>query len=121
MPIPGPPKGWRWVIRQPSTYGILIGLFAAAIGASSALNYWEQKRTAPAILVGAGTVGVLLFTLAQHFVGLAAARKKDSTHELEGCLHTLHAMLHGPTDDCKLRLAVHRPIGEELEQVTEYI
>lgn len=53
-------------------------------------------------------------------LGLAAARKKESPHELEGCLYTLHAVL-APIDPCRLRLAIHVPVGEMLEQVTEYI
>src|SRR5262245_59818135 len=41
-------------------------------------------------------------------------------HELEGCLYTLHAVL-APPEACRLRLAVHRPVDDKLEQVTEYI
>ena len=41
-------------------------------------------------------------------------------HELEGCLHTLYAVL-SPSEGCRLRIAVHRPVDESLEQVTEYI
>jgi hypothetical protein len=51
---------------------------------------------------------------------LVAARKKESTHELAGCLYTLHGVL-APPDGTKLRLAVHVPVGETLEQVTEYV
>jgi len=120
MPIPAPPQGWRWVLGQTGTYGILIALSASAIGVSAALNFWNQGRVSLAALVSLGTVGVLLFTVVQHLVGLAAARKKDSMHELEGCLYTLHAVLR-PPDQCKLRLAVHRPVRDALEQVTEYI
>lgn len=120
MPIPPPPRGWRWAITQPPAYGILIALFAAPIGLSSAFNYWSQGRTSVALLVIIGTLGVLSATFIQHLVGLAAARKKDSMHELEGCLHTLHAVL-APPEHCKLRLAVHRPVDDLLEQVTEYI
>ena len=52
-------------------------------------------------------------------IGLAQARKRESTHELEGCLYTLHAVL--VPDSCKLRLAIHVPVGESLEQVSEYV
>jgi hypothetical protein len=120
MPIPGPQKGWRWALGQTGTYGILIALSASAIGFSSALNFLNQGRRALAAFVTLGTVGVLFLTVVQNLVGLAAARKKDSMHELEGCLYTLHAVLR-PPDQCKLRLAVHRPVHDGLEQVTEYI
>jgi hypothetical protein len=120
MPIPGPPKGWRWALAQTGTYGILIAICASAIGFSAVFNYWNQGRVWLTVLVSIGTLGVLCFTVIQHLVGLAAARKKDSMHELEGCLYTLHAVLR-PPDQCKLRLAVHRPVADALEQVTEYI
>jgi hypothetical protein len=120
MPIPAPPRGWRWLFTQTPTYQILIALFAAPIGVSSAVNYWNQGRGSLAVLVALGTAGVLGFTVMQHTVGLASARKKDSMHELEGCLYTLHAVL-APPEHCRLRLAVHRPAADALEQVTEYI
>jgi hypothetical protein len=120
MPVPAPPQGLRWVLSQTTTYGIVIGLFAAFVGLESALNLWDQGRISRALLVACGTAGVVCFTVLQHLVGLAAARKKDSMHELEGCLYTLHAVLD-PPEHCRLRLAVHRPVHDTLEQVTEYI
>jgi hypothetical protein len=119
MPIPRPPRGARWLLAQAGVYDLLIALFACAIGFTSAWNYASQGRRLSAVLVGLGTVGVLCFSAAKQLLGLAAAWKKDSTHELEGCLHTLHAVLAPET--CRLRLAIHVPIGEMLEQVTEYI
>ncbi len=64
-----------------------------------------------------GTIGVLTFAIVGRAMGLAEARNRDSVHELEGCLHTLHATLR--PDPCKLRLAVHVPVNDSLEQVTE--
>lgn len=72
-----------------------------------------------ALLFALGTVGVLGFTAIKQAVGLNVARRKDSTHELEGCLHTLRAVLAPPHS--RLRLAIHVPVGDMLEQVTEYI
>jgi hypothetical protein len=120
MPIPATPTGWRWALAQPSTYGILIAAFAAPIGFSSALNYANQGRALLALTVATGTAGVLAFTVVQHIVGLRAARRKESIHELEGCLHTLHAVLR-PPPQCRLRVALHRPVSDALEQVTEYV
>jgi GAF domain len=84
------------------------------------VNYWSQGRRWLAFLASVGTLGVLRFSVIQHAVGLTAARKKDSMHELEGCLYTLHAVLM-PSEQCRLRLAVHRPTRDALEQVTEYV
>ena len=104
MPIPRPPQGVRWLFTQTATYDVLIAIFASAIGFSSAWNYASANRWRLATIVFCGTVGVVVVTLCKHIIGLAAARKKDSTHELEGCLYTLHVgRIPVPHDD--------KPIG----------
>jgi GAF domain len=120
MPIPRPPRGIRWLLTQTATYDVLIAAFTSVIGFSSAWNYWSQGRWRLAIIVFLGTVGIVAFSVLKHLIGLAAARKKDSTHELEGCLYTLHEVL-APDPQCRLRLAIHVPVDETLEQVTEYV
>jgi len=120
MPIPRQPRGVRWILGQTATYDILIALFAAVIGLSSAWNYVSNGRTSLAVATGLGTAGVLVFAAVKHGLGLAAARKKQSSHELEGCLYTLHAVL-APIPSARIRLAIHVPVGEMLEQVTDYI
>jgi hypothetical protein len=123
MPIPRARKRLRWLLAQTATYDLLIALFAAVVGASSVVNYLSQGRRVLAVLVGIGTVGVLIFTSVKQGVGLIAARNKDSIHELEGCLLTLHAALDPASvyPPVTLRLALHVPAGEMLEQVTDYI
>jgi hypothetical protein len=121
MPIPRSPKGVRWLRTQTFPYAILSSVFAAAVGGSAAWNLASQGRPILAIFVGLGTAGILVSTAVQQSIGLAAARRKDSTHELEGCLYTLYAVLLAPGTDCRLRLAIHVPVGEMLEQVTESI
>src|SRR6266478_5673025 len=108
MPIPRSPKGVRWLRTQPFPYAISAGLCAAAVGGASASNYASQGKPILALLVALGTVGVLLSTCVREFIGWTAARKKDSTHELEGCLYTLHAVL-APGAACRLRLGIHVP------------
>lgn len=120
MPIPRPPRGIRWILVQTATYDILIALFASVIGLSSAWNYFSAGKTLLALVAGLGTVGVLVFAVVRQGLGLAAARKKESSHELEGCLCTLHAVLD-PPERGRLRIAIHVPVGEMLEQVTEYV
>src|SRR5688500_7415662 len=123
MAIPRPRSGLWWLLSQASTYQILAALFASAIGIASAFNYWTQQRHGLAWLAGIGTALVVVFTVAGHGLALMAARKKDSLHELEGCLYTLHGMLLPPDSRCKVRLAVHLPLPNEesFEQLTEYI
>jgi len=120
MPIPRPPRGIRWILGQTATYDILIALFASVIGFSSAWNYFSSGKTFLAFVASLGTVGVLAFAVARQGIGLATARKKESSHELEGCLYTVHAVL-APPERSRLRLAIHVPVDEMLEQVTEYV
>ena len=123
MAIPRQKQGLRWLFAQTGTYDLLIAGFACVIGITSAVNYSNQGKQVAALLAGGGTIGVLVFTAVKQIVGLTAARKKESVHELEGCLFTLHAALD-PTagaEPGRLRLAIHVPAGEMLEQVTEYI
>lgn len=123
MGIPRPRKGIRWLFSQASTLDILSAVFACIIGINSALNYASQGRTGAAWTVAIATVAVCVLSVVKNGMGLAAARKKDSLHELEGCLYTLHAVLDpaSAVPPVTLRLAVHVPVGDLLEQVTEYI
>jgi hypothetical protein len=121
--IPQPRQGLRWLATQPATYDLLITVFASTIGFSSAANYAGQQRYKLSAAVMAATVAVLVFASVKHMLSLAEARRKESTHELEGCLHTLHAVLDPASVDPALilRLAIHVPAGQSLVQVTEYI
>lgn len=87
MAIPRPAKGFRWLLTQTAAYDILIAVFAAAIGFSSADNYYSQGRIRLANVVGLSTVFVVIFTVLKQVVTLSAARARISTHELEGCLY----------------------------------
>ena len=120
MTIPRPARGVRWLFFQTASYDILIAVFASAIGFSSAENYYSQGRIRLALLTAVGVVGVVCFTLLKQLISLSAARAQASTHELEGCLYTLRAVL-APETGVRLRLAIHVPVGENFEQVTEYI
>jgi hypothetical protein len=120
MAIPRQKHGWRWLVLQTPAYDIGIAVLTALVGFATASNYWNQEKRAWAGVVAAATAGAAAFGLTKHVLGLKQAALKDSTHELEGCLYTLHAVL-APPEGCRLRLAVHVPIGDTLEQVTEYI
>jgi hypothetical protein len=87
------------------------------------MNYASQGRMRLAWAVGCATVGVLVFTGVKQTIGLAQARKRGSIHELEGCLHTLHAVLDPTAVEApgRVRLAIHVPAEGSLEQVTEYV
>jgi len=120
MKIPRPARGVRWLVLQTASYDILVAVFAAAIGFSSADNYYSQGRIRLALLTAVGVVGVVSFTLFKQLLSLRAAHAQTSTQELEGCLYTLRAVL-APEVGIRLRLAIHVPVRENFEQVTEYI
>jgi hypothetical protein len=121
--VPRPASGVRWLFSQTQTYDILIATFAAVIGVSSAANYAAQGRPRTAAAVGVATLAVLIATFIKQAIALGDARRRESVHELEGCLYTLHAVLDPSARDppVTVRLAVHVPVGDMLEQVTEYI
>jgi hypothetical protein len=119
MAIPRPAKGVRWLFTQSASYDILIAVFASAIGFSSADNYYSQGRVRLAAAAGLGTIGVVCFTLVKQGLSLTAARTQTSTHELEGCLYTLRAIL-APEGGVRLRVALHVPVGDTFEQITDH-
>ena len=121
MAIPRPKKRLRWLLTQAATFDIATAGFTGVVGATSAVNYWLQQHPVLAVAVASATVVVMGLTIAKAVVTLKEASKKESMHELEGCLHTLHAVLDSTDVPGHLRLAIHVPVGAMLEQVTEYI
>src|SRR4029077_3678723 len=99
MAIPRPRQGLRWLLAQPALYDVLIGGCAFVVGLSAAANYTAQQRFPSAYAVGIATVFVLVFTVIKHGLALTEARHTQSMHELEGCLHTLHAVLDPASSD----------------------
>jgi len=97
--------------------------FTGVVGLTSAANYWLQQHPKLAVTVGGATVIVMALAVVKNIVTLKEASKKESMHELEGCLYTLHAVLDPAEvpDPGRLRLAVHVPVDDMLEQVTEYV
>ena len=124
MAIPRTKTGWRWLIAQTATFDIATAGFTAIVGLTSAINYALAGREWLATTVAGATSIVLCLTIAKNTVALKQTKQKESTHELEGCLYTLHAALD-PTaakSPGRLRLAIHVPASRDsLEQVTEYI
>ena len=87
------------------------------------MNYANQGRYKTAAAGVVATVAVLIFATVKQVLGLAATRRQESIHELEGCLYTLHAVPDPLAFDqsINVRLAIHVPVKSVLEQVTEYI
>ena len=121
MQIPRPATGIKWLLRQTAVYDAVVAVLVLFVGLPTVANYWAAGRHRLAITIATAMIGVALLNVVKHAVALASARNKESTHELEGCLHTLHQAL-APDDGCRLRLCIHVPAGNDhLEQVTEYV
>lgn len=123
MPLAGVKRGFAWVFTQPSTYDVGIAVFAAVVGYSSASLQYSQGHSRIRLVLAVATSAALILTWVKSGVSLRQAHRKDSPHELEGCLHALHSVLLATgSPDVILRLALHVPAGDdELEQITEYI
>jgi hypothetical protein len=94
---------------------------AAAAPAAAAEFSWQKKTSIALSLLIAGC------TLVKLLGQFGKKRQDERPTDLEGCLHTLYAILLDGTgsDVAKqgLRLTIHRPVGDgaELEQVVDYV
>ena len=127
------PKGKRvQFFTNLSFYDIVIAL-AALIAAGGALYLAAQetdpnKRIVGYIIFGTAVV-VFLANVVKASLQWRERSEKQSTHELEGCLFTLHAVLVTPLDSqaaidaAGLRLTIHVPKGDNknLVQLIDYV
>ena len=125
--IPRPGGWWKWFTEETIVYDLGVAAAAVAPAAITGFQSFADKR----YVEGWGSVAVaavaFLLTGLKFAVQWRIARAKESPHELQGCLHTLHAVLAaaGPTsaDDPRLRLTIHVPMkdGARLMQVLDYV
>jgi hypothetical protein len=80
MAIPRQNNGLRWLFIQTGTYDLLIAVFAAVIGLTSAVNYAAQNKPMAALLVGAGTIGVLVFSAVKQMVAPRIGGRRQRTN-----------------------------------------
>jgi hypothetical protein len=132
--IPGAKVSW---IRNTD----LHVLYGDVLKASASLGlvwltvprYFSEGRTVAAgAAIGLGAA-VCVATVAGACSTWRQKRSKQSLHDLEGCLHTLHAVLHAAGDeqpdekDPNVRVTIHVPRTHgkrgivQLEQVCDYI
>jgi len=120
MPIPRNKSVLTRIFEEPFVYDVVIALAALVAAIYGGFNYFKtNKPEAVAIFWCAGVVFIV--TCLKHIAAFKKASKKESLHELEGCLHTLHAALL-PAGSI-LRITIHVPVeeGRRLEQVTNYV
>lgn len=108
------------IIQEPFVYDIIIAAAAACTAIYEVRRFSTTDKT-EAVVVSICAGAVFLFTVLKNLAAWNKTSKKESIHELEGCLHTLHAALL-PGNDV-LRITIHVPVdgGQKLEQIINYV
>jgi hypothetical protein len=110
----------RWIWSTPYVYQgtVIIGAAIAGWGKVQGNNARGliQSVVGLGLAFVGGACGVIYSVVAQ--------RRRESPHELVGCLHTLHAaMTVGVSPKTRLRVTVYVPVKKntQLEQLVEYV
>lgn len=129
--IPEPKSKIRRTLEIPYSYEIGVAAFAVLAGLANSLRSffpdreyaWSQYLVGTLWLISA--LGVALITMAKAWVQWKLHEEKQSTHDLSGCLHVLHALLSTTSrhESGRLRLTIYVPVngGTHLEQLLEYV
>jgi hypothetical protein len=101
-------------------------LITVAVGGGATWGLWTAGMTTWAIVVAIFASCGTLMGVAGAVVAITEEARKESVHELAGCLETLLAIINPPTApdyDRGIRATLHRSIdGEEaFEQVLDYV
>lgn len=125
--LPGYIKGWRKFIRVGVAYDFVLTPLAVVGACITSYGFFWNGQPVRGWITLIVAVVVTLLGILKAVVSFSEHSRKKSTHELEGCLHTLHALLTESIDeneaDPSLRLTIHKPIdkGQRLEQVVGYV
>lgn len=121
-------KHWAWrILTSGQFYDALIAIFAATAGVVASQKLLVDGWRVAGWLVAVSAFGVCALSILRAIVIYRQQAKKDSLHELEGCLMVIHAILaEDDALDCQnetgLRLTVHVAISDhQLQQVLEYV
>lgn len=126
MGIAGPETRWQKFRKTTAPFdaaAAILGGGGFAATAAAAFARGDQVWGGVGIILAFAAVGLQLAKARATYLEQV---RKDSTHELQGCLHTLETILLGPDMANRaaagLRLTIHRPDGRgSLEQVMEYV
>lgn len=124
--IPPPPQWWRTFARESYSYDFALAWFSLLAGVAGVIAAGQRGSIASAWLLGFAASGVFVVSLGKAYAALSNSAERSSTHELEGCLETLLALLQAKYDSdlaAGLRVTVHTPIddGSEFVQVIDYV
>ncbi|MGV3519081.1 GAF domain-containing protein [Luteitalea sp.] len=128
MAIPVRERWLRRAIHASQTWDVLIALTALVAGTTGVATLAESGRSGAAWIAGSCAVLTCVFTITRAVVAWTKQARRESLHELRGCLMTLHALLvetdrPGEVVRTGLRLTVHVPSADhrELVQVLDYV
>ena len=128
MTIPVRESWLRTVAQTSQVYDVLIALTALAAGTTGVTSLLAAGRRGAAWLAAGCAVATCALTVARAGATWSKQARRESLHELRGCLMTLHALLvetDRPEEEARtgLRLTVHVPSRDnrELLQVLDYV
>jgi hypothetical protein len=128
MAIPVRDTWLRTILQASQTWDVLIALTALVAGTTGVSSLAMAGRVGAAWLAGLCAVTTCALTITRAGVAWAKQSRRESLHELRGCLMTLHALLvetDRPGEETRvgLRLTVHVPSPDhrELVQVLDYV
>src|ERR1700730_16853110 len=127
--IPRPGGRTRRLFTQRTAFQVGLALCGLASGAAGNYNSSVDKSDRLSVAWPIICIAFLcLFALARIGTHWWETESKQTPHDLEGCLHALHAILSIPSEEKdkiepRLRITIHVPTedGQELEQVLEYV
>lgn len=115
MAIPAPRKLFRLLAEAPATYDLVLAPFAiVGLSVASYGRFWNNQPWRGGLLAGTAAITVL-FSLTKAFVTVRQQLRRESIHELLGCLHVLHALMTAGDDANEphdLRITFHVPVAD---------
>ncbi len=118
--IPGHQSVVARVVQHVATYDIFIALSGLVLSIAGIIDLYRNNHSVLAWVTIVGAAGVTLSSIGKAVLDLRRTWNDASPHALEGCLNTIHALLQAD-DSSQLRLTIHVPSGEQLQQITEYV
>lgn len=125
--LPGKEPILTQIFGKAAVYDFILAPLAIVGSAVLAYEYAYRHQWGRAWLMGISSVCVLVAGNSKAAIGWFNQRAETEIHELEGCLHTLHAVLMSDfgadAPQPNLRITIYRPVngGQQLEQILDYV
>ena len=124
--LPYPKSRLRKLLSSPVSYGAAQTVFTAVGGSIVTFGLQAIGLGAWALAAAVCTAGATISGIVRAALEVHREARKETVHELEGCLETLLSILNPPGDpeyDRGLRATLHRAVdrGEKFLQVIDYV